>query len=213
MVCCSLLMYVFLFGFDLQPLMGRVLATTPSGGARGAGRAGRDPRPRVALLQHTCSTCPESVRDEAEQLRADFNSRIKQVLFHSMLCAYYTAYVPLCFTQVGLTREYIPLRWITLHTPLLHTGGSHCVPLGSHYVPLCFTQVGLTVYPSGGSHCVPLWWVTLRTHQVGHTSYPSGGSRCVRTPLLHPGRSHCVIPLYRSSTFGGMYMCTASAYC
>ena len=33
-------------------------------------------------------------------LKTDFNDRMKQVLFNSMLSAYYMAFVPLCFAQV-----------------------------------------------------------------------------------------------------------------
>jgi len=43
---------------------------------------------------------PEAIRDEVETLKTDFNGRVTQILFDSMLCAYYMGCVPLCFAQV-----------------------------------------------------------------------------------------------------------------
>lgn len=51
---------------------------------------------------HICSLSPEAVREEVEFFKTDFNNRIKQVLFNSMLCAYYMGFVPLCFAQVSI---------------------------------------------------------------------------------------------------------------
>lgn len=51
-------------------------------------------------LYHTCTLTPESIRTEVEHLKNDFNSRLKQVLFNSLLTAYYMTFVPLCFAQV-----------------------------------------------------------------------------------------------------------------
>ena len=62
--------------------------------------------PRVVQVTHTCSMSPENVREEVELLKTDFNNRIKQVLFHSMLCAYYMGFVPLCFAQVSYALVY-----------------------------------------------------------------------------------------------------------
>ncbi len=54
---------------------------------------------------HNCTMSPEIVRDEVEVLKTDFNNRIKQVLFNSMMCAYYMGFVPLCFAQVTYCLE------------------------------------------------------------------------------------------------------------
>ena len=43
---------------------------------------------------------PDNVRYEAECLRTDFNLRMKQILFNSLISAYYVAFIPLKFTQV-----------------------------------------------------------------------------------------------------------------
>lgn len=47
-----------------------------------------------------CSMSPDNVRYEAECLRTDFNLRMKQILFNSLISAYYVAFIPLKFTQV-----------------------------------------------------------------------------------------------------------------
>ena len=52
------------------------------------------------VLFHSCTLTPDVVREEVEMLKTDFNDRMKQVLFNSMLSAYYMAFVPLCFAQV-----------------------------------------------------------------------------------------------------------------
>ena len=52
------------------------------------------------VLFHSCTLTPDVVREEVEMLKTDFNDRMKQVLFNSMLSAYYMTFVPLCFAQV-----------------------------------------------------------------------------------------------------------------
>ncbi|VVD00637.1 unnamed protein product [Leptidea sinapis] len=51
------------------------------------------------LPMHSCSHDPEQIRSEVEMLREDFNLRVKKILFHSILGAYYTSFVPCCFAQ------------------------------------------------------------------------------------------------------------------
>lgn len=53
---------------------------------------------------HTCPPhphAPELIRAEVEELKSDFNRRIKEVLFNSLFSAYYVAFLPLCFVKVG----------------------------------------------------------------------------------------------------------------
>lgn len=57
---------------------------------------------------HTCpppthSHTPELIRAEVEELKSDFNRRIKEVLFNSLFSAYYVAFLPLCFVKVGVS--------------------------------------------------------------------------------------------------------------
>lgn len=51
---------------------------------------------------HTQSHTPELIRAEVEELKSDFNRRIKEVLFNSLFSAYYVAFLPLCFVKVGI---------------------------------------------------------------------------------------------------------------
>ncbi|CAH2047500.1 unnamed protein product, partial [Iphiclides podalirius] len=48
---------------------------------------------------HCCSHEPQHARDEADTLTADFNLRLKKILFNSVLDAYYTSFIPCCFAQ------------------------------------------------------------------------------------------------------------------
>lgn len=50
---------------------------------------------------HTCPPSPELIRSEVEELKTDFNRRIKEVLFNSLFSAYYVAFLPLCFVRVS----------------------------------------------------------------------------------------------------------------
>ena len=50
-----------------------------------------------------CSITPDTVRYEAQCLITDFNLRIKQILFNSLISAYYVGFIPLKFTQVSKT--------------------------------------------------------------------------------------------------------------
>lgn len=97
--------YLMLFGPTLKPLFLRTLAW-PSiindklgAQVKHKSKEGMD---KVSPLLHTCTLMPDVVRDEVETLKTDFNNRVKQVLFNSMLTAYYMAFVPLCFAQVIL---------------------------------------------------------------------------------------------------------------
>ena len=45
---------------------------------------------------------PEEIRTEVESMLEDVMSRVKQLLFNSVLCTYYTAFIPLQFVGVGL---------------------------------------------------------------------------------------------------------------
>lgn len=54
---------------------------------------------------HTCPPSPELIRSEVEELKSDFNRRIKEVLFNSLFSAYYVAFLPLCFVQVSMSHK------------------------------------------------------------------------------------------------------------
>uniref|UniRef100_A0A8C6T9G9 Transmembrane protein 39A n=1 Tax=Neogobius melanostomus TaxID=47308 RepID=A0A8C6T9G9_9GOBI len=47
-----------------------------------------------------------------EELKSDFNRRIKEVLFNSLFSAYYVAFLPLCFVK---STQYYDMRWSCEH--------------------------------------------------------------------------------------------------
>ena len=59
------------------------------------------PRPESTVTMQQCSLPPDAVRYEAECLRTDFNMRVKQVLFQSLVCAYYVGFIPMIFAEVS----------------------------------------------------------------------------------------------------------------
>ncbi|XP_018603553.1 transmembrane protein 39A isoform X3 [Scleropages formosus] len=67
---------------------------------------------------HTCPVSPELIRSEVEDLKADFNRRIKEVLFNSLFSAYYVAFLPLCFVQ---STQYFDMRWSCEHLIMVWT--------------------------------------------------------------------------------------------
>lgn len=58
----------------------------------------------TSIPTHSCPLSPDLIRNEVECLKADFNRRIKEVLFNSLFSAYYVAFLPLCFVKVALVR-------------------------------------------------------------------------------------------------------------
>lgn len=109
-------MYLFTFGFTLDPQGSKVMLKLSPHQELG-------PLSQLQLLQSSlldkgimvngnakqeipapqpCSLPPDAVRYEAECLRTDFNLRIKQVLFQSLVCAYYVGFIPMKFSEVRI---------------------------------------------------------------------------------------------------------------
>lgn len=151
-LCYPLATYLILFGFTVKPLYKRYQAwprpvagierPTPKhrGGSRetsspttvaaaASSSSGMSPADREPLLFHSCTLTPDVVREEVELLKTDFNDRMKQVLFNSMLSAYYMAFVPLCFAQNTL---YYDTWWVGQHVCL--TWLSTFVMLITHFL-------------------------------------------------------------------------------
>lgn len=61
---------------------------------------------------HSCSSNATEIRTEVELLRSDFNNRFKQIIFTSVLNAYYAAFIPWCFVNKHL---YYSKFWVTQH--------------------------------------------------------------------------------------------------
>uniref|UniRef100_A0A6B2FGG7 Transmembrane protein 39A n=1 Tax=Bothriechis nubestris TaxID=1766655 RepID=A0A6B2FGG7_9SAUR len=68
--------------------------------------------PSVTTPTHSCPLSPDLIRNEVEGLKADFNRRIKEVLFNSLFSAYYVAFLPLCFVK---STQYYDMRWSCEH--------------------------------------------------------------------------------------------------
>ncbi|XP_076445240.1 transmembrane protein 39A-B-like isoform X2 [Babylonia areolata] len=129
--------YLILFGFTVKPLYRRYQAwprpvagmerpsTKHRGGVRESSPQSSSTSPscpmtgpsgdKDPLLFHNCTLTPDVVREEVEILKTDFNDRMKQVLFNSMLSAYYMTFVPLCFAQNTL---YYDTWWVGQHVCL-----------------------------------------------------------------------------------------------
>jgi len=63
--------------------------------------------------KEACTMSPDTVRYEAQCLRTDFYLRIKQILFNSLISAYYVGFIPLKFTQNGWL--YYDVWWSMQH--------------------------------------------------------------------------------------------------
>jgi hypothetical protein len=53
-------------------------------------------------------------------LKTDFNARLKQVLFNSIVSVYYAAFVPCCFAPNALHYDF---AWVGRHALLVWVGG------------------------------------------------------------------------------------------
>ncbi|KAF6211546.1 hypothetical protein GE061_012059 [Apolygus lucorum] len=122
-LCYPVLVYFILFGFSIGPFFD-VLA--------GPSDNRKDEKARIlGKPTHSCSTSPHTIREEVNFLKRDFNNRMKQVLFSSMLNAYYTGFVPCCFAQSHL---FYDVYWATQHLTFIWIGCFtmyivHCYPI------------------------------------------------------------------------------------
>lgn len=81
----SFAVYLFFFGFNLNQFL---QVSTDSGGSYING-----------MPMHCCSTNAITIRDEIDFLKNDFNVRFKQIIFTSILNAYFGGCVPCFFAQ------------------------------------------------------------------------------------------------------------------
>ncbi|GFT42589.1 transmembrane protein 39A [Trichonephila clavipes] len=83
-----------------------------------------------SAVNHVCSMSAETVREEVEMLRSDFNNRWKQVLFNSFLVVYHATFLPCYFSPSTLHYD---VHWVTQHGVFTGIGCftlyvSHCFP-------------------------------------------------------------------------------------
>ncbi|XP_054165554.1 transmembrane protein 39A-B-like [Oppia nitens] len=68
---------------------------------------------------HTCTTNAELIREEVDRLKTSFNERLKFILFRSLLIAYYSSFVNLCFApnqlyyDMSWTAQHVVISWMT----------------------------------------------------------------------------------------------------
>ncbi|CAH0385221.1 unnamed protein product [Bemisia tabaci] len=103
-LCYPISVYFILFGVTVQPLFDIIPHPTVS--------CDEEWPPPEGKTMHICSTSPQVIRDEVEYFKTDFNNRMKQVLFSSVMNAYYAGFVPCCFVQNFL---YYDVNWATQH--------------------------------------------------------------------------------------------------
>lgn len=106
-LCYPMIVYVITFGMQIEPFLRTIFETESSTYFNG-------------IPSHSCSTNPTVIRAEIDVLRTDYNNRFKQVVFTSLLNAYYAAFIPCCFAQSFL---YYDLYWATQHLGFLVLGG------------------------------------------------------------------------------------------
>ncbi|XP_014260397.1 transmembrane protein 39A-A isoform X2 [Cimex lectularius] len=121
-LCYPISIYTTLFGLDVNPFFD--VMALPSDLCNYKNRL-------IGKPFHSCSSIPQAIREEVETLKTDFNNRLKQILFSSMLNAYYAGFVPCCFAQSYLyydvywTTQHFTFVWISCFTMYI----VHCYPL------------------------------------------------------------------------------------
>jgi len=127
------LIYLVLFGLAVKPLYQRFQAW-PRPALPIDRQAATPHRFKIredAPLCHTCTLTPDIVRDEVEALKKDFNMRLKQILFNSLITSFYATGVPVWFSQKNTL--YYDSWWMWQHVCL--TWLSALLMLTSHFLP------------------------------------------------------------------------------
>lgn len=105
------LVYFILFGPSLLPVLEMPSWRIENISSPSASKA-KWLKSDIATVGHVCSWSAEPVREEVENLKSDFNSRLKHILFNSLLVAYYAAFVPCCHAQSSLHYDTV---WVSQH--------------------------------------------------------------------------------------------------
>ncbi|CAC5360568.1 unnamed protein product [Mytilus coruscus] len=121
-LCCPMLTYVFMFGPTVKPLYHKMFVWPAPVSDR---PVPRHRNKEMDILFHNCSMNPDMVRQEVEVLKRDFNQRIKQILFNSLLTAYYMTFIPLCFAQH--VQNSCQTCWNTLYYDTWWVGQHVCI--------------------------------------------------------------------------------------
>lgn len=105
-LCYPIIIYFITFGFDIEPFLRTVFEG--------------DSVYMNGTPLHCCSTNPSTIRAEIDALKKDFNNRFKQVVFTTLLNAYYASVIPCCFAQKYL---YYDIWVTTSHMAFVVIGG------------------------------------------------------------------------------------------
>ena len=110
---------------------------------------------------------PETVRQEVQILKSDFNARLKQVLFNTMVSTYYATFIPCCFTPNALNYE---TPWVFRHGLLVFFG--------------CGVLYAMQVFPSTYIHmlhrtAIKLGQWTKIEGRISHAFYSQWSSSTV----------------------------------
>ncbi|KAK9511404.1 hypothetical protein O3M35_000065 [Rhynocoris fuscipes] len=121
-LCYPISVYFILFGISLKPFFDVMSLPTTE----------EDHKTKILGKPcHSCSTTPQTIREEVDKLKTDFNNRMKQILFSSMINAYYAGFVPCCFAQ---SYVYYDIFWATQHLTFIWMSCFtmylvHCYPI------------------------------------------------------------------------------------
>lgn len=105
-LCYPIIVYFITFGFNIEPFLRTVFEG--------------DSVYMNGTPLHCCSTNPSTIRAEIDSLKKDFNNRFKQVVFTTLLNAYYASVIPCCFAQKFL---YYDIWVTTSHMAFVVIGG------------------------------------------------------------------------------------------
>ncbi|XP_023337791.1 transmembrane protein 39A isoform X2 [Eurytemora carolleeae] len=109
-------LYIILFGVSLSPFLDLIPGT------QGRIRIYKD---KLGIYRTNLAaaggliTSPELVRTEVAITKADFNARLKQVLFNALLNSYYAGCIPCLFAQSFLQMEF---WWVLQHSIIIFLG-------------------------------------------------------------------------------------------
>ncbi|KAJ8921469.1 hypothetical protein NQ315_003087 [Exocentrus adspersus] len=117
-LCYPVFIYLILFGFNICPFFELVNWT------------------RGAPPLHACSCSAVDIRREVENLKSNFNCRMKQILFSAILNAYYAGFIPCCFAQPALHYDTF---WATQHVIFIFISGF--VSLTIHILSLRYCDI------------------------------------------------------------------------
>uniref|UniRef100_A0A182P6Y9 Transmembrane protein 39A n=1 Tax=Anopheles epiroticus TaxID=199890 RepID=A0A182P6Y9_9DIPT len=112
-----LVLYLMIFGLNLEQFLRTIVDTIPNC--------------INGMPLHSCSSNAISIRAEIDALKTDFNNRCKQVIFTSLLNAYYAGFVPCVLASKHL---YYNNSWTTQHLVCVFIGGltmcvTYCFPM------------------------------------------------------------------------------------